>query len=116
MIEIIHNPRCSKSRQALELLKTSGIDFKIRLYLQDKLSSSEILEICEKLDITPSELLRKKESKVVDFLKGNDEKSISDEEALKIMINYPKTIERPIVINGDVAKIGRPPESVLEIL
>lgn len=113
-ITIIHNPRCSKSRETLELLKTWKKDPVVRLYLEDKLSSNEIISICDKLEILPVELLRKNEQEVKDFIGEFGE--LTDDSAIKLMIKYPRVIERPIVIVGDSARIGRPPEKVLELL
>jgi arsenate reductase len=113
-ITIIHNPRCSKSRETLQLLKDWKKEPVVRLYLEDKLSSNEISSICEKLKISSVELLRKKEQEVKDFIGEFGE--LTDDSAMKLMIKYPKVIERPIVIVGNSARIGRPPEKVLELL
>jgi arsenate reductase len=113
-ITIIHNPRCSKSCETLELLKQWNKEPVVRLYLEDKLSSNEILIICKKLEFSPVELLRKKEQEVKDYISEFGE--LSDDSAMKLMIKYPKVIERPIVIVGEKGKIGRPPEKVLELL
>ncbi len=113
-IIIIHNPKCSKSQATLKLLETWGKKPIVRLYLEDKLSSNEISSVCLKLGISPVELLRKKESEVKDFIGEFGE--LTDDSAMKLMIKYPCVIERPIVVVGDKAKIGRPPEAVLELL
>lgn len=113
-ITIFHNPRCSKSRQTLQLLQGQGIEPNIRLYLEDSPSAEEIKDILNKLGISPRELLRKGE----DAYKENNlsNKELSDEALINAMVEFPKLIERPIVINGDQAKLGRPPEQVLEIV
>ena len=113
-ITIFHNPRCSKSRQTLEILENKGIEPAIRLYLEDTPSAAEIKEVLGKLGITARELLRKGE----DAYKENNLKddSLSEDALIDAMAKFPKLIERPIVINGDKAKLGRPPEQVEEIL
>jgi arsenate reductase len=113
-IVIMHNPRCSKSCETLKLLEDWGKVPVVRLYLEDKLSSNEIIIICKKLGFSPVELLRKKEQEVKDYIGEFGE--LSDDSAMKLMIKYPRVIERPIVILGEKAKIGRPPEKVLELL
>lgn len=114
MIEIIHNPKCSKSRETLKLLNQWNVEPKIRLYLEDKLTKSELIDICSKLGISPVELLRKNEIEVKDFV--GEFGTLNDSDALRLMMKFPKVIERPIVINADIARIGRPPENVLEVL
>lgn len=113
-ITIFHNPRCSKSRQTLEILQNKGIEPAIRLYLEDTPNAAEIKDVLAKLGITARELLRKGE----DAYKENNLKddSLSEDALIDAMVKFPKLIERPIVINGDQAKLGRPPEQVEEIL
>lgn len=113
-VTIYHNPRCSKSRQTLQLLQAQGVEPTIRLYLEDSPSAKELKEIITKLGITPRELLRKGE----DAYKENqlNNKELSDSALIKAMVEFPKLIERPIVIKGEHAKLGRPPEQVLDIL
>ncbi|GAA0786531.1 arsenate reductase (glutaredoxin) [Marinobacterium sediminicola] len=113
-ITIYHNPRCSKSRETLKLLQERGIEPEIREYLKDVPSTEELKSVLSALGITARELLRSKEAEYKEA--GLDDQSLSDEAVIKAMTEYPKLIERPIVINGDQARIGRPPESVLEIL
>ena len=113
-ITIFHNPRCSKSRQTLQLLQGQGIEPNIRLYLEDSPSAEEIKDILNKLGISPRELLRKGEDAYKENQLSN--KELSDEALINAMVEFPKLIERPIVINGDQAKLGRPPEQVLEIV
>lgn len=113
-ITIYHNPRCSKSRETLKLLQDKGIEPEVREYLKDVPSSDELKEILGKLGIGPRDLLRKKEAEYKEA--GLDDVSLTDDAVIEAMTQYPKLIERPIVINGDQARIGRPPESVLEIL
>lgn len=114
MVQIIHNPRCSKSRQTLQLLEQQGIAPDIVEYLKTPLSLDEITSIKTKLGVSSAvEMMRTKE----DEFKTAGLSAQSDEaQLLQAMVDYPKLIERPIVINGDKAKIGRPPEDVLAIL
>jgi len=112
-VEIYHNPRCAKSRATLELLQKKGIEPKIRLYLEQHLSPKEIKEALAKLKIPATELLRKKEDLYQELISQHGKPS--NQIAVQWMVNYPRLIERPIVIHGDKARIGRPPEKVLEI-
>jgi arsenate reductase len=112
-MKIYHNPRCGKSRQALALLKENGKSPEIIRYLDTPPSKSELKEILRKLDISAEGLVRKNEKLFKDNFKG---KEFSENEWLNLLIDNPKLIERPIVINGNKAAIGRPPELVLEIL
>lgn len=113
-IEIFHNPRCSKSRQTLALLEQQNIQAEIIDYLNTPPTTARLKEILTMLNIEPRELLRKGE--VVYKEQGLADKSLSNEQLIHAMCEYPKLIERPIVINNGKAKIGRPPEVVLEIL
>ena len=113
-ITIYHNPRCSKSRQALQLLRDNNIEPKIIEYLKTPLQKDELKNISTKLGLRPKEFIRKNEN---DFKENNLGKVIDeDEEIIEAMASYPKIIERPIVTAGIVAVIGRPPENVLEII
>lgn len=112
-MKIYHNPRCSKSRQTLELIKKNKKEFEIVEYLKDSLSISELELIIEKLGITAVELVRKNELIWKENYKG---KNLSDKEIVRAMIENPKIIERPIVVNGEKAVLGRPPENVLKII
>ncbi len=114
MIEIFHNPRCGKSRQTLDLLKKKGIEPKIRLYLEDPLSKKEVEEVLKKLKFDGTELLRTKEE-IYKKLVQKEGKPDS-KKAIQWMVENPILIERPIVIKGNQARLGRPPEQVLEIL
>lgn len=113
-IQIYHNPRCSKSRQTLALIEEKGISPEIVLYLENTPDVDTLKSVISKLGITPRDLLRKGEQ---DYKDNNlKDTSISDDEILAKMIEFPKLIERPIVIKGDQAVLGRPPENVLELL
>ena len=113
-IAIYHNPRCSKSRQTLALLEDSGVAPTVILYLETPLSVAELKEVLAKLGMAPRDLMRKGEAEYKD--NNLQDQSLSDADLLAAMARFPKLIERPIVIKGDKAKIGRPPESVLELL
>ncbi|MDY2586712.1 arsenate reductase (glutaredoxin) [Winogradskyella aquimaris] len=113
MITIYHNPRCRKSREGLTLLEESGKTFEIVKYLEDLLSEEDLKTIISKLDIKPIDLIRKNESTWKSDFKG---KELTDEQIIKAMVNHPKLIERPIVVNNDKAVIGRPKERILDII
>ena len=112
--KIYHNPRCSKSRQTLELLTDRNIEPEIVLYLDTPPSTEELTELLAKLNMPARDLLRKGE----DAYKENNlnDTSLSEAELIQAMHDFPKLIERPIVIANDKAALGRPPEQVLEIL
>ena len=113
-IRILHNPRCSKSRATLALLYQQGIVPEITLYLETPPAAGEISSILEMLGMTPRDLMRRDEAEYKQ--QGLDNESLSEDELIGAMVATPKLIQRPIVLNGDRAAIGRPPESVLEIL
>ncbi|NOQ37229.1 MAG: arsenate reductase (glutaredoxin) [Methylococcaceae bacterium] len=113
-VSIIHNPRCSKSRQTLQLLKDKGIEPEIVEYLKNPLTAEQLNDILQKLGIEPRELMRKKENDYQEL--GLDDLSLPRGVLINSMISRPKLIERPIVLANDKAAIGRPPEAVLEIL
>ncbi|HHI81586.1 MAG TPA: arsenate reductase (glutaredoxin) [Rhizobiales bacterium] len=114
MIKILHNPRCSKSRATLGILKDKGVEPEIVEYLKDAPSSSELRDILRMLGKRPRDIIRRGE-KVFREL-GLDDPDLSDDELIEAMVDNPILIERPIVINGNKAALGRPPESVLDIL
>ena len=109
---IFHNPRCSKSRQPLELIQQRGIEPEIIRYLETPPTEQELLHIL--LGCEPRQLMRTKESEYKE--QGLDNPELSREQLVKAMVATPKLIERPIVLANGKAAIGRPPESVLEIL
>lgn len=113
MTKIYHNPRCSKSRQTLQLLEAQGESIDTIEYLISPPSKEELLEIVKMLGISPLELIRKGEQEFKDNFKGKD---LSDSQWIQAMVDFPKLIERPIVIKNGKAEIGRPPEKVLDIL
>jgi arsenate reductase (glutaredoxin) len=113
MITIYHNPRCSKSRQTLDLLKTQGIEPEIELYLDSPPNAEILSDLLSKLGIEASQLVRKNEAYYKENLKGLE---LTESQLIEAMIKNPKLIERPIVVVGDKAVLGRPPEAVLEII
>lgn len=111
---IYHNPRCSKSRQTLALLEEQGIEPEVILYLENPPTVKALKAVISKLGINPRELLRKGEA---DYKEQNlADSSLSDAVLIKSMCEYPKLIERPIVIKGQKAMLGRPPENVLQLI
>jgi arsenate reductase len=113
-IEIFHNPRCSKSRTTLALLQDRGYEPEIRLYLEDPPDTRELRSLLTKLGIGARELLRKGESEYREL--GLGDPSLDDDVLIAAMASHPRLIERPIVVSSRRAAIGRPPESVLDIL
>ena len=113
-VTIFHNPRCSKSRATLALLQDRGIEPEIRLYLENPPSAEELTGILALLGRKPRELMRKGEAEYKQ--QGLADESLSDEALVSAMTATPKLIERPIVLANGKAAVGRPPESVLEIL
>ena len=113
-VKIYHNPRCSKSRQALQIIKDYGIEPKVIEYLKEPLEKSELENIAKSLGARPKEFVRKNEAEFKDNnLAGKVEK---DDELFEAMSKFPKIMERPIIISDLGAVIGRPPENVLKIL
>jgi arsenate reductase len=111
---IYHNPRCSKSRETLALLEAKGLAPKVVEYLKEPPSADELKAILKKLKMGPRDLMRKGEA-VYKELRLDNEK-LTDEKLIGAMVEHPILIERPIVVMGAKARIGRPPESVLDIL
>ena len=113
-ITIYHNPKCSKSRQTLELLVKQGIKPAINEYLKTPPTAEKIKEILKKLGYAPRDLMRKKEDAYTEH--NLDNPSLSGDDLIEFMMKHPVLIERPIVLANEKAAIGRPPEQVLEIL
>lgn len=113
MTTLYHNPRCSKSRQALQLLEEEGETIEIVKYLENPPTHQELKQVIELLGIDPIELVRTQEPDWRENYKG---KNLTNEEVIDAMIQHPKLIERPIAIKGTHAVVGRPPEKVLDIL
>ena len=112
--KIYHNPRCSKSRETLKLLQQQSIEPEIVEYLKTPPSAQELRQLLSMLAIGPRDLIRRKEAEYK--ASGADNPDLSDDQLIELMVTHPKLIERPIVVSGDKAAIGRPPEQVLEIL
>lgn len=113
MFTIYHNPRCSKSRQTLELLKSHGIEPKVIEYLKTPPTAKELKAIVAKLGVQPEELVRKGEDVYKQKFAG---KTLTDTQWIEALAANPILIERPIVVAGDQAVIGRPPENVLKLV
>lgn len=111
--KIYHNPRCSKSRQTLQILKDNGIEPQIIEYLKESPSTEELTEVLSYLELNATDIIRKGESIYKENYKGKD---LSNEEWIKVLVNHPKLIERPIVIKNKKAILGRPPENVLKLI
>jgi len=115
-VTIYHNPRCSKSRQTLQLITDSGTTHKVVLYLEDSLNAATIADLADKLDLSVAELLRRGES---EFKEATDLPDLTDDAHLADWVAaHPIVLERPIVVNDETGKaiIGRPPENVSELL
>lgn len=113
MIQIYHNSRCSKSRECLNLLEHSGVEFEIIKYLETPPTFDELEALIGKLGINPIELIRKKEKLWLENFKN---KVFTSKELIQIMVSNPILIERPIVVNGNKAVVARPVEKISEIL
>ena len=113
-VTIFHNPRCSKSRQTLNLIQEKNIDINIIEYLKTPPDISQLKQILKKLGYEPRQLMRKSEQIYKDLDLGNENKTTED--LVIAMAQNPILIERPIVLSGEKAAIGRPPASVLDIL
>lgn len=111
---IFHNPRCAKSRQTLELLERRGITPNVVEYLKTPPDEAQLRQLIKLLGLAPRELLRTKEPEYKEA--GLDRPGISDADIIRAMVKHPRLIERPIVVCGNKAAIGRPPEKILKIL
>ena len=109
----LHNPRCSKSRAALDLVRDAGVELPVREYLRDPLSVDELRGIVQLLGVRPIDIVRRGEPQFAALGIGE---GTPDEEVLRAMAQHPILIERPIVVRGGRAVVGRPPETVNEIL
>jgi arsenate reductase len=109
IIKVLHNNRCTKSRNALKLLDEAKLDYEIVSYLDGMLSEKELRDIIDKLGMKPETIVRKSEAIFKENFKG---KTLSDEEWIKAMLEYPKLIERPIIYDDTRAVIGRPTENI----
>jgi len=112
-MKIYHNNRCSKSRDSYNLLKEKGIEFETIEYLKTPLTKKEITELLSQLNIPAAELIRKGEAAYKENFKG---KELTESQWIDAMVKFPKLIERPIIVKGNKAVIGRPIEKVIELL
>jgi len=110
---IYHNPRCSKSRNTLALLEENGVSPEVVLYLETPPGAAQIKALLSKLGISAADLVRRGED---EYKAAGLDKSSSDAEIVAAMAEHPRLIERPIVVRGDRAVLGRPPENALELL
>ena len=113
-VTLYHNPRCSKSRQALALLRERNIEPEIIEYLKTPPTLQELDQILNLLGLEPRELMRRKESVYKDL--ALDDESLDRHSLLQAMIEHPILIERPIAVTADAAALGRPPENVLDVI
>jgi len=113
-ITIYHNPNCSKSRATLALLEENDVNPEIIYYLDTPPSSAELRELLEKLNLDLRDILRSGEAEYADL--GLDDTSLSEEILFDIVYKHPQLLQRPIVVRGDRAILGRPPENVLALL
>jgi arsenate reductase len=112
-LSIYHNPRCSKSRQALQLLQEKGVEPEIILYLNEVPTRDEFKTVLMKLNLKPQDILRKGEPIFKEKFKNSD---FTEDEWITVMLENPKLIERPIVIKDHKAVVARPPELALELI
>ncbi len=113
-VTIYHNPRCSKSRQTLQLLRDRGIEPEIVEYLNTPPDAATLDGLLVRLGLEPRQLMRRKEAPYKEL--GLAEESLDRAALIRAMVENPILIERPIVVNGEQVALGRPPESVLDIL
>ncbi len=112
-MKIYHNPRCSKSRKGLQYLEEKGCNFEVVKYLDDNLNEAELTEIIAKSGKKPFDFVRQHEKDYIKLYKG---KVLSDEEWIKVLVKNPKLLHRPIIVNGNKAVLGNPPENIDTIL
>ena len=111
---IYHNPKCSKSRQALEIIRSKNIEPTIILYLINKLSKTEVKKLLSKLGLSIRDILRTEEDQ---YKKNNlKNENLSNDKLIELLIKFPKLLQRPIIVRNNKAVIGRPPENILNLL
>jgi arsenate reductase (glutaredoxin) len=113
-VTIYHNPRCSKSRETLSLLRDQGVEPEIVEYLKDPPNAAVLSDLLRRLGLEPRALMRRKEAEYTEL--GLDDPTLSREALIAAMVAHPKLIERPIVVKDGKAALGRPPQAVLELL
>ncbi|MGH1349945.1 MAG: arsenate reductase (glutaredoxin) [Methyloligellaceae bacterium] len=114
MVTIYHNPRCTKSKATLKLLQSKDIEPEVIEYLENPPSVDELTDILLMLDVSARDIMRKNEAIYKELELGDE--SLDDTALLNAIVHHPNLMERPIVVNGEKAAIGRPPEKVLDIL
>lgn len=112
--QLLHNPRCSKSRQAKALLEEAGVAFELVEYLKQPLTKNELRQLCDKLGLAPLQMVRKGEDAFTQH--GLGQADVTDEQVLEAIATDPILLERPVFVTADRAVIGRPPEKVKELL
>ncbi|WP_298155425.1 arsenate reductase (glutaredoxin) [Flavobacterium sp.] len=112
MIQIYHNPRCSKSREGLEIVENSGQKFQVINYMKEPLNDETLKGVVKKLGIRPLDLIRVKEAAWKQF----KDKTLADQQVIDAMLQHPELMERPIVVHGSQAVIGRPPQLIRDLL
>ncbi len=113
MLTIYHNPRCSKSRETLNIIKESGTEVEIVEYLNHVPTRSDLKDILSILKVSAAEIIRKGEPIYKELFKG---KELTEDQWIEAMVAHPKLIERPIVVKGDRAILGRPPQNVIALI
>ena len=113
MIKVYHNPRCGKSREALKWLETKGLEFTVREYMKEPMTEDEMEEVLEYLNMDALNLIRNKEA---DWKANFAGKELDEAELILAMIEYPKLMERPIVVKDKKAVVARPAEKIEDIL
>jgi len=113
-MKIYHNPRCSKSRQALSILEQAGIDFEVVEYLKNPPSAAELDRLLTRLGMQPVDLMRHKDPLFKQL--GLEERNLNRKEALQVLVEHPSLLERPIVDDGARAVVARPPERANDLL
>lgn len=113
MIKIYHNPRCTKSREGLAFLKEKKVEFEVINYLETEFTFQSLTHVIAELGISPIDLIRKNEAIWKSDFKG---KTLSDQDIIQAMVDYPKLIERPIVANNGKAVVARPTDKIEEVL
>ena len=113
MLTIYHNPRCRKSRETLDIINEQGTEVKVIEYLSHVPTKDELASLLKKLNLSAVDIIRKGEPVYKELYKG---KELTEDEWIEAMISHPKLIERPIVVKGDEAILGRPPQNVIKLL
>lgn len=113
MLKIYHNPRCRKSREALQFIEEQQLEHKVVKYLENPLHKEELKEILNKIDLQPSAIVRKNEA---EWKAIPNRKTMSEEEILDTLVTYPKLIERPIVVDANRGTLARPIDNLIHFL